>query len=57
MNEKLKPCPFCGEEDNLTMSSGEGMYWMECESCGARGPVEYARKTARKNWNEGVSRK
>jgi len=34
---KLKPCPFCGEVENL---SNEGHY-VECSNCGATGPNKF----------------
>lgn len=41
MMSELKPCPFCGEIDDLTrrqdIVSGEGEYL--CTSCGATGPI------------------
>ena len=46
MNKK-KPCPFCGDE-NLEIISLPGSRvntrkgWIECNNCGARGPIEHA---------------
>lgn len=37
-NEKLKPCPFCGGEAEITKSYGlplDGYVYVECLNCGA----------------------
>ena len=66
---KLKPCPFCGDEaarfcDDYSLCSIHGYVaeaWIECESCGARGPrvgidevipEDDILPTATKEWNE-----
>ena len=44
---KLKPCPFCGEEELVECADhepkliGKALFqtrWIECLECGARGP-------------------
>ena len=66
---KLRPCPFCGDEatrfcDDYLYNSIHGYVaeaWIECESCGARGPrvgideiipEDDILPTATKEWNE-----
>ncbi len=56
MSDKLKPCPFCGEDEALTMTNLGGKFHIECDTCEARGPREYSRKSARKAWNDGITR-
>lgn len=34
MNEKLKPCPFCGSENVKAFTEGfQAFSWVECMSC------------------------
>lgn len=46
MEEKLKPCPFCGSKAEFSVGkTGDGKDWhyIECDDCGAVGPrVNYA---------------
>jgi len=34
----MKPCPFCGAEDNLLGSNQQGSWW-DCGNCLASGPM------------------
>jgi Lar family restriction alleviation protein len=64
MNDKLNPCPFCGELEDLVIVEGaiinegdsrEDLFWrryVECQNCGAIGPYADNRREARKAWNE-----
>ena len=39
MQEKLKPCPFCGGDDIYTKYNGAKhgrFYYIECNTCGGR---------------------
>jgi len=59
---ELKPCPFCDEFDlsfNTYLCDG----WVECDTCGARGPsnnlvaafLEKSEDNATIEWNERVT--
>ena len=56
----LLACPFCGQEDNNDSIRLEddslnphpmGGFWIECHSCGARGPEEKSQEDAIKSWD------
>ena len=64
--DKLKPCPFCGDEDiNISFYTNEltrplpAGYMYECGSCGCEGPSfnvlgsydAKARRDAKEAWN------
>ena len=65
MTDKLKPCPFCGGQGEITehwesigMGANVRQYYVCCESCGARGGMadEYfengnLRNKAINRWN------
>ena len=51
MIEKFKPCPFCGSDRALTCSDDEGLFYIWCESCGARTAKKDAEDEAREAWN------
>ena len=33
MNERLKPCPFCGSENVLCLSDGDEFWLCFCSAC------------------------
>ena len=35
--DRLRPCPFCGEAENLYIGMEDGIYFVRCSDCGARG--------------------
>lgn len=37
---QIHPCPFCGHPDPAVAEIDAGVYAMECDGCGCRGPVE-----------------
>jgi Lar family restriction alleviation protein len=42
MNNKsfsVEPCPFDGTNDKLNVSHSRGRWFVECERCGACGPL------------------
>jgi Lar family restriction alleviation protein len=51
----LMPCPFCGEEELLSIEEtrppDEGLH-VECELCKARGPLCESMFNAAMTWNE-----
>ena len=49
----LVPCPFCKEDDKVWPHrfGGEGEWQMECQSCGATGPMAKERHLAVQAWN------
>ena len=57
-DEKLKPCPFCGEEDQEVLEaydgSGKGDWLVTCGTCRADGPVVIGKSNfqAIKLWNK-----
>ncbi len=61
---ECKPCPFCGvhnayfEKDGrpaptpiVTHDEKKGIRYIECENCGARGPITDTWLNAHKHWN------
>ena len=40
--EKLKPCPFCGEQEfvSLVRSLNGVVAWVDCNNCGCYGPAK-----------------
>jgi len=52
MPNKLKPCPFCGEENNLKIIDVNNWFVsVECQNCGAMVPTEISDKEATEVWN------
>ena len=57
---RIESCPFCGKEadlDDWPYDSKVGTMRIECEQCGARGPLvigftDKSRNKARKLWNK-----
>jgi Lar family restriction alleviation protein len=54
MEEKLKPCPFCGCERELMIHAEHmsGGKVVTCHTCDAVGPLGDDEADARKLWNE-----
>ncbi len=55
-NEELKPCPFCGRDDSISIDKyqygDEWWHFVECEECMAKGPVGKTEQDAADAWNE-----
>ncbi len=52
MNEKLKPCPFCGGKAELDEDYDSGnIFWVFCTRCGISTDTDYVSKEAIKAWN------
>lgn len=52
MNEKIKPCPFCGSKKVDVCRTNENACWIRCAKCGADAPHDPTRKVAIRNWNK-----
>ena len=51
--EQLKLCPFCGRiPDHGRMDDKQTGWFIVCDRCGARGPLEKTVDKAIKSWNE-----
>lgn len=58
---KLKPCPFCGNDDELMITNDADagilrpddklFYYVMCVTCGGYGPKEFDEAPAAKAWN------
>lgn len=56
---KVKPCPFCGEREELSIDylpsldeeSYLGDHAVRCDNCGAMGPACSLEIEAEKSWN------
>ena len=48
---KLRPCPWCGNDADLTIMSLSGVR-VTCDCCAAEGPVRKSATAAKKAWNE-----
>lgn len=51
--EKLKPCPFCGNQEFVTVvrSLNVVVAWVDCNNCGCYGPAENTEAEAIAAWN------
>lgn len=61
MNEKLKPCPFCGGEAVLenaeqytTCKGWNSVYGVECQNCSVQTRGFLTRQEAINSWNTRV---
>lgn len=56
MNKDLKPCPFCGQDDSISIGKyqcvGKWWYFVECTNCTGNGPVGNTEQAAADAWNE-----
>ncbi len=48
---ELKPCPFCGENEDLSVMPDKHFYSVNCEVCGTLGPVGETEGIAVERWN------
>lgn len=49
---KLKPCPFCSEQDNIYLQSNAvNSWWVECGKCMGAGPYKEYKDEAEEAWN------
>ncbi len=55
----IKPCPFCGKEASIANDKHASYsvileYWIECDSCTARGEWDNSEQKAIEFWNRRV---
>lgn len=48
--DDVNPCPFCFNGDNLVLIGEELEYYVECQVCQARGPLEKSAVEALDGW-------
>ena len=58
MSDKLKPCPFCGELEDLQWQEGDdesnytgGYVWVNCPVCDCNGPKGETQRETVELWN------
>ena len=51
-----RPCPFCGEVAQRVKKTAGNRFQVECENCGARGPIYGDALSAKKGWKFGEGR-
>ena len=49
---ELKPCPFCGATEEVSLVSLGVIFWCECEMCGAKSAAADTREEAAAYWNQ-----
>lgn len=49
--DRLRPCPFCGGDDELALSEPPLPWFVICGACGVEGPYADKRKHAIAAWN------
>ncbi len=49
--ETIKPCPFCGKAEDVGKHNWDGVLVVQCEYCGASGPLCDAASKAIQEWN------
>ena len=52
----MKPCPFCGSENQTICTVEYGYYLVEC-SCGVHGPSMEKKEDAKKHWDTRIRTK
>lgn len=56
--QKLKPCPFCGNTDiGINRKPYSMLHYSFCDECGTTGPLGLGEKDAIKKWNTRVEEK
>ena len=53
IHTKYKKCPFCGGEAKLR-GANSGMYWMQCQNCGAMTRETVTSQEAQELWKRRV---
>lgn len=54
MDDKLKPCPFCGGESAVDCKTrnGAGLIWIYCKKCHAKSDQFFYYSEALNAWNK-----
>lgn len=45
-------CPYCKSRELLLC--GKGPYWVNCDGCGADGPIKHTKESAWNAWDFGT---
>lgn len=51
MDDKLKPCPFCGGNNIIVSGEFAPEYWVHCDDCKASAQCRTTRSQAIEDWN------
>ena len=51
----MRGCPFCGQSPQAEAMDTIGIYWYECEGCGASSGSAQDWTQAKRLWNERIS--
>jgi Lar family restriction alleviation protein len=54
---KLKPCPFCGESEDLKISLVGGYWQIDCNGCSASVSLRTTQQLIVQAWNRRVEEK
>ena len=52
VEEEMLDCPFCGGRPQAEALSTIGLYWYECDTCGASSGSADDWQEAKDNWNK-----
>lgn len=47
----LAPCPFCSASTSVSVAEDQGLMYVECGRCYARGPARGTYRVAKAAWN------
>ena len=48
---EIKPCPFCGENEQEPMQTEDGDWYVRCNYCGAQGEQCVKKERSIDTWN------
>ena len=51
MSNELRPCPFCGADDETMLHTEQGDWMIDCDGCFAHGPLCETEDAAIAAWN------
>lgn len=55
--QEIKPCPFCGGNDQHIVHNHNNWYYVRCMSCNAEGPIALGEDGAVYSWNRRLGEK